>query len=129
MMPHTASPVKGFRLHWTEGAHAYPEADTFAAAKEGFKRRRKSVMFHMANSGEAGDQPCATCGGLLREPAREFTRQMPENVRVESPAGTRPDKWSTWYYHPQTKSVIGGQHYLCSWSMLLGDISVAGRRF
>lgn len=122
-MSRTASPVKGFRLPWTEGAHAYPEADTFAAAREGFKRRRKSVMFHMPNSGEAGTHKCVTCGGLLSEPALAFTRNMGNDTRVESPAGTKPDKHSTWYYDPTRKAVVGGQHYICSWSILLGRIS------
>ena len=122
-MPHTPSPVEGFRLPWTEGARAYPEADTFAAAREGFKRRRKSVMFHMPNSGEAGTRTCVTCGGSLAEPALAFKRDLPNDTHLESPAGKSPDKWSTWYYDPARKAVVGGQHYICSWSMLLGHIS------
>jgi hypothetical protein len=126
-MARTASPVKGFRLPWTEGAYAYPEADTFAAAKEGFKRRRKSVVFHMPNTGEAGNEECVVCHGTLKEPALALSKPMPNNVRVEHSAATTPDKWSTWYYDPQRKAVVGGRHYICSWSFLLGTISSLGR--
>lgn len=122
-MTRTVSTVQGFRLPWTQGACAYPEADTFAAAKEGFKRRRKAVMFHMPNTGEAGDQDCAYCGGTLREPARAASKDHGNNTRSEQSAAEKPDKWSTWYYVPASKSVVGGVHYMCSWSNLMGMIS------
>lgn len=112
-----------FRLPWTSGAHAYPEADTFAAAKEGFKRRRKSVMFHMSNDGEAGLIPCAYCHGKLAAPALAASAEHGNNTRSESPASLTVDKWSTWHYSPRDKSIRGGMHYVCSWSNLLGDIT------
>ena len=117
-MPHTISPVQGYRNPWTQGAHAYPEADTFAAAKEGMKRKRKPVMFHMPNTGEAGDQPCITCGAKLRD--------LPDTEKApfETTGGThKADKWSTWHYDPKSKKVVGGQHYGCSWGTLLIRIS------
>lgn len=108
-----------FRLPWTNGAHAYPEADTFEAARQGFKRRRKDVIFHMSNTGEAGKHACATCGVLLSEPADAngggFTRT--------GNADPTPDKWSTWTYRAKEKGFSGGQHYACSWSSLLHAIS------
>jgi hypothetical protein len=117
-MPHTASTVPGYRNPWTQGAYAYPEADTFAAAKEGMKRKRKPVMFHMPNTGEAGNKTCVTCGAKLKD--------LPdmENAPFETSGGNpTPDKWSTWNYDPKTKSVVGGQHYGCSWGALLTRIS------
>ncbi len=109
---------------WGEGfrAYAYPVARTFDAAIQGFKGKRKGVMFHMLNSGEAGDLPCEVCGGKLSEPARAFTKDMGNNTRVESPAGAKPEATSTWHYIPG-KGIAGGMHYLCSWSNLLGRIA------
>jgi hypothetical protein len=118
-----------FRLPWTHGVAAYPEADTFEAAKDGFKRRRKSVIFHMPNTGEAGAQTCAFCTGILREPALAATRDMGNGVRSESPASSTPDRFSTWTYVPRLKGIVGGMHYVCSWSNLLGGIYAEARRF
>jgi hypothetical protein len=112
-----------FRDKWTHGAHAYPEADTFAAAKEGFKRRRKDVIFHMTNDGEPGDVECLFCNGKLREPALAASKDMGNDTTVESPASTRADLHSTWSYNAKGKFVYGGMHYVCSWSNLLGKIS------
>lgn len=100
-----------FRKSWTHGAKAMPEADTFAAMKEGFKRCRKSQMVHMPNSGEAGDQPCAVCGVTLREPYAVNKGEAP----------SKADQWSTWDYNPRTKRAVG-MHYYCSWSALLGAV-------
>jgi len=115
-----------FASPWSSGkdfrAYAYPTARTFAAALAGFKGKRKGVTFHMLNTGEAGAHDCVTCGGKLNAPAVEFTRAMGNNTRVESPAGEKVDQHSTWRYVPG-KGIAGGQHYICSWSMLLGQIS------
>lgn len=116
-----------FRAPWTHGAAAYFEADTFDAAREGFKRKRKPVLFHMPNTGEAGDKPCVHCGGLLREPARAVTRAHGNGVRSEQDAAKTPDKWSSWYYDPKSKSIVGGRHYICSWSSLLGALHSSTR--
>lgn len=99
--------IPEFRLPWTYGAKAYPEADTFAAAREGFKRRRKTVIFHMTNDGEAGDRLCVVCGIALREP---------------SEGRDRPDLHSTWDYSPEHKAVGNGRHYICSWTALMNRI-------
>lgn len=99
-----------FRKPWTNGAYAYFEADTFAAAREGFKRKRKSLIFHMSNDGEAGDRKCVTCGGTLREASL-----------LPGSSGS-PDRWSTWTYSPERKAVGNGQHYVCSWQSLLNRI-------
>lgn len=108
--------VTGFRSPWTAGARAYYEADTFEAAREGFKRKRKSIMFHMTNTGEAGDQTCIVCGALLRD--------AEDRTKTNVTGGTAtPDRWSTWHYVPATKSIVGGMHYGCSWSVLLTAIS------
>lgn len=115
-----------FASPWSSGegfrAHAYPTARTFAAAREGFKGKRNSVMFHMLNTGEAGEHECEACGGKLNEPARAYSKSMGNNTRVESPAGTKVDKHSTWFYYPG-KGFSGGMHYVCSWSNLLGRIA------
>lgn len=122
-MPATTTTERpAFRAPWTAGAAAYPEADTFAAAREGFKRKRKSVMFHMTNEGEAGDQPCAYCGGLLREPALAAEKDHGKGVTSVSPAAAKADRHSTWTYYPDVKRFGRGNHYVCSWSSLLGDL-------
>jgi len=99
-----------FRKPWTFGAYAYVEADTFAAAREGFKRVRKTKIFHMGNDGEAGDRACVTCGGVLREPSL-----------LPGSSGSL-DRWSTWTYSPTHKAVGNGQHYICSWQSLMNRI-------
>lgn len=115
-----------FASPWSSGegfrAYAYPTARTFEAALTGFKGKRKSVMFHMLNTGEAGMHECIACGGKLNAPARAFTKDMGNNTRVESPAGTKCDEHSTWTYYPG-KGIGGGMHYVCSWSNLLGVIA------
>lgn len=122
-----SSSIPGFRKPWTQGAAAYFEADTFAAAKEGFKRKRKSVLFHMSNTGEAGQQDCLFCGGKLCEPAKAVTRDMGNGVRSESQGDTKVDKWSSWHYLPASKGIAGGMHYVCSWSNLLGALHATAR--
>lgn len=115
-----------FASPWSNGdgfrAYAYPVARTFEAAMKGFKGKRKPVIFHMLNTGEAGSHECIACGGKLSDPARQFTKDMGNNTRVESPKGSKPDECSTWTYLPG-RGVAGGMHYLCSWSNLLGRIS------
>lgn len=118
-MPDFASPWsrgEGFR------AYAYPVARTFEAALEGFKGKRKPVIFHMLNAGEAGSHECITCGGKLSAPALAFTKHMGNDTRVESPAGVKADEHSTWTYSPG-KGIGGGMHSVCSWSNLLGAIA------
>lgn len=111
--------IPAFRQPWTNGAHAYPEADTFEAAREGFKRRRKDVIFHMSNTGEAGQQTCLHCGVLLSEPA-DANRGGFQRTGDTEP---KPDKWSTWTYLAKQKGIGGGMHYACSWSNLLHQIA------
>jgi hypothetical protein len=111
----TAARIPGFRPRWTDGAYGYAEADTFAAAKAGFKRARRSKMFHMTNTGEAGKVNCVTCGMPLAGP-------YPVNVGT-SLLTTKTDEHSTWNYDPARKAVVGGQHYGCSWSTLLTAIA------
>jgi len=125
-MARTISTVPGFRLPWTQGAYAYPEADTFAAALAGFKRRRKRVIFHMPNSGEAGMRKCVVCGGILGELPKERTIRSGRTETTTGPgAHMTPDKHSTWTYDPQRKQVGNGMHYTCSWSALMLRIFVA----
>ncbi len=113
-----------FRAPWSYGAAAYFEADTFDAAREGFKRKRKGLMFHMpAQADDVRDVECAYCHGPLGEPARAASKDHGNNTRSEQSAATRVDKWSTFYYVPADKSIRGGVHYQCSWSNLLGAIS------
>jgi hypothetical protein len=120
-----------FRKPWENGAKAYPEADTFADALEGFKRRRKSVMFHMPNTGEAGEKICVVCNGRLADLPLEG--EIKSGRTTVYTGGTRtPDRWSTWDYSPKHKSVGNGRHYTCSWAALMLNIfvtydSLAGR--
>jgi len=109
-----------FRKPWEHGAYAYHEADTFAAALEGFRLRRKGEMFHMTNSGEAGRQLCVVCDRRLDE-------TYPTNPG-EAP-GTKIDEHSTWTLrvskdrNGKTIRQIGnGMHYGCSWSNLFNRI-------
>lgn len=112
-----------FRKPWENGAYGYPEADTFADALEGFKRRRKSVMFHMPNTGEAGDHKCVVCGGTLRD--LPLDREISHGrTTVYTGGAHKPDRWSTWDYSPSRKSVGNGRHYTCSWSALMLQIFV-----
>jgi hypothetical protein len=96
-----------FRKPWENGARGYAEADTFAAAIEGYKRVRTVKMFHMTNSGEAGNQKCITCNRKLSDPAHGTFKR---------------DEFSTWEYHPKFKKVGNGQHYICSWTTLFNEI-------
>lgn len=109
-----------FRKPWNNGAHAYTEADTFAAAQEGFKRVRKSQLFHMDNRGEAGDRACVSCGEKLRD---VNASERVGVIHSSTGAPKSPDKWSTWRFDPRTKQIYGGQHYSCSWGTLLADIA------
>lgn len=120
MTTQTATARPAFRKPFTYGAAAYPEADTFAAALEGFRLRRKTVMFHMSNDGEAGDRKCIGCGGVLREPALAVN-----GTNYQAPAAQSADKFSTWDYSPKHKAVGNGRHYVCSWGLLFMRIFVA----
>lgn len=106
---------EGFR------AYGYPTARTFAGALAGFKGKRNSIMFHMLNTGEAGEKTCIACTGKLNQPALSYSSVAGTRTRVESPAGTKVDQYSTWYYTP-SRGFSGGMHYQCSWSNLLGMI-------
>lgn len=105
----TAAAKPAFRKPWERGAKGYFEADSFSAALEGFKRKRKTVAFHMANDGEAGAQLCAHCGVVLRDAA-------------EGSEFLKPNRFSTWHYDPNRKAVVGGFHYECSWSRIFEAI-------
>jgi hypothetical protein len=111
MVSQVVFPVAGFHAPWTGIAYAYPVAETFGAAQEGMKRKRKGVvMFKMPNTGEAGDKECVTCHRPLKELAADTTNDKPDNQ-------------SNWNYHAATKTVFGGQHYICSWTSLLNMVS------
>jgi hypothetical protein len=75
-------------------------------------RRRNDVLFHMTNDGEAGDQKCVCCGGILREPPAGESSML-------GAVPPKPDRWSTWDYQAKTKQVGNGRHYVCSWGALL----------
>lgn len=100
-----------YRKPWTNGAYAYPVADTFADFREGMKRKRKQQWVKMPNSGEAGDRPCSLCGIALRDPY------------ASNPGGplTQVDDQSTWIYTPSTKTAVG-VHYGCSWGAIFNAI-------
>lgn len=115
-MTSTTPSRPAYRAPWTNGAYAYPEADTFTAAQAALIRRRKVVMIHMTNTGEAGTHTCAVCGNALN--------QTPNlDVIGGTSNKTEPDHWSTWDYVPRIKRVVNGRHYICSWSALLTDIA------
>lgn len=101
-----------FREPWTYGAHSYTQADTFQALKDGMKRKRKARVIHMANSGEAGDMPCASCGTKLKDP-----------YVADKKSGhvDKAEKHSVWHYDPKTQKGYG-QHYYCSWMTLMAQI-------
>lgn len=103
------SAVEGFRKPWEGGAKAYPQADTFAALRAGLRRRRKTTVVHMPNEGEAGAEPCATCGVALRD------------AYAVNPRDTRTavDDYSTWTWLPGRG--LYGQHYYCSWRSIMAD--------
>lgn len=118
--------IAGFASPWVTKPHvrarAYPTALNFQDALKGFKGKRTVVMFHMVNRGEAGKHKCVHCGVRLDKPAGAFTKDMGNRTRVESPAAAAADEHSTWYYVPG-KGIVGGQHYICSWSNLLGQVT------
>lgn len=107
--------IEGFAAPWSKGAAAYPQADTFEAVREAYKRARKPIMVKMSNAGEAGQHECAGCGLKLNAayPANPDTE--PEHYR---PAEER----STWTYDPAAKGFRGGMHYYCSWGALMTRI-------
>jgi hypothetical protein len=102
-----------YRKPWTNGAHAYPVADTFADFREGMKRKRKEQWVLMPNTGEAGARPCSRCGIALRDP-------YPHNEGTPMEF-YKADEKSTWIYTPRTKSAVG-IHYGCSWGALFEAI-------
>jgi hypothetical protein len=112
----TTTSRPAFRKPWTHGAKAYIEADTFSALREGMKRARNTRLVHMSNSGEAGAQPCAACGVLLRDMYAVNPGEAPRRV----------DEWSTWEYNPRTKRAVG-MHYYCSWGALMNAVLKLGR--
>lgn len=93
-----------FRRPWENGARAYFEADTFAAAREGFKRMRKDKDFLMLAGSQADTSPCAYCGIALGEIGKDAQRK---------------DKYSFWTYSAKRKQVGNGLHYLCGWQSLM----------
>lgn len=103
-----------FRKPWTNGAHAYPVADTFADFREGIKRKRKEQWVLMPNTGEAGEKPCSICGVKLRDPYAHNAGTPSEFYKA--------DEKSTWIYTPSTKNVVG-VHYGCSWGALFSAIA------
>lgn len=123
----TAPVVPGFFPPWQGVARAYPVALTFEAALAGFKRKRKPVLFHMPNTGEAGRKHCAVCKGRLSAPAKAFSVKYANNVRSEGSASQARDRYSTWTYDPKLKAVKGGMHYVCSWGDLLGQVHSQAR--
>lgn len=110
LSPAPARPA--YRKEWTNGARAYPEADTFAGLKESMKRKRNTYMVHMPNSGEAGAEPCSCCGVNLGDPYR---------VNSDDAEPTALDMQSTWTVNPKTKTAFG-QHYYCSWGSLMQEV-------
>jgi hypothetical protein len=93
-----------YRKPWTNGAHAYPEADNLAGVKASMYRRRKPYMLHVSNATKAiGNRPCDHCGKPLSAIAE---------------GSLHPDMWSTWTIDPRTKRA-SAMHYACSWTALL----------
>lgn len=124
--------IAGFASPWVTKpyvkAYAYPTALNFNDALKGFKGKRKSVIFHMLNRGEAGKHKCIYCGGKLNQPALAASKEHGNGVKSEGSAITTTDGHSTWTYTPG-KGITGGQHYACSWSNLLGSLYAAGREW
>ena len=87
--------VPGYREPWTDGAKAYPTADSIGAALAGMRRKRTRTMFHLSASSAYMAQPCAGGGRPLAE-------------------GTRPDGYATGHYLPRARTVTL-YHYACSW--------------
>lgn len=63
-----------YREPWTNGAYAYPQADTLAALWQGVARKRKPLTVHVRHEGLAGLIHCcdlahaedvASLGGIL----------------------------------------------------------------
>lgn len=114
-MATTVSKTPGYREPWTNGAKAYPEADTPEALLEGAKRKRKAFMLHLSHEG-FGDMPCVKCGIALADP-----------YPASSDSSTmHTDKWGTGHYSPKSKSLVVA-HYYCSWNMLMNAVMRLGR--
>lgn len=105
----TTSTRPAYRNPWSHGAHAYPQADTFEALREGVKRKRKTLIVHMPLGSEAGNVPCVTCGVNLGE-------------KCPSSKLDKLDPYSVWTVNPRAKTAYG-QHYYCSWSSLFEQIA------
>jgi hypothetical protein len=106
----TAIDRPAFRKPWEHGARAYHEADSLAAALEGFKRVRTIKSFIL--KGTTDDPPCGGCGRLLSDDPAE----------LDSYKGNRCQ------YHPRTKS-ISVRHYTCAWGDTLAQVQALAERF
>lgn len=105
---------------------AYHKADTFEDALKGFRRHRKRKIFHMPNTGEAGERHCVVCGAKLNALAAQGEiKSGRTTVAYGAQSGaSRTDTNSTWTYDPARKAVGNGMHYGCSWSALMLNIFV-----
>lgn len=93
------SSVRGFYLPWTQGARAYPEADSLAAARKGLARRRKDATIILRDKAVAsGRIACSCCG---------------EPITAET--GNRTE------YLARTKA-LRPMHYSCAWGQTLQEV-------
>lgn len=89
-----------FYKAWEKPAAAYPMADSYADAREGFARTRKPQDFILTDEGLVKEKPvCVKCGN-----------------RIEVGGGG-----NRCVYYPKSKN-IEASHYMCTWGQIMDDV-------
>lgn len=105
-----------YRKPWTNGAKAYPEADTLADVVESMKRKRKSYTILVSHEGVAG-MPCAACGYPLDG---EYPLNPGEPKMVRDNGRAYCD------VNPTRKTAVI-RHYYCAWGHTMKMVLDVGR--
>lgn len=108
----TTNDVPGWYAPWTGPAKAYPVAESVQAAMQGLRRARRTAMFHLVPTSPDAARACVACGRPCADP---------------SPDQSAPDRYTTGYYHPKTKTVEL-MHYACSWGATMQAVYEWGAR-
>lgn len=118
----TTNDVPGFYAPWTPGgAHAYPAADSIAAAVAGLRRKRTVTMWKLRASSADMARPCDGCGAPLSGPIAPAARASVFDYQY------RAGEDATGYYFPKSKSTRV-LHYLCSWGATMQAVLAMGER-
>lgn len=95
-----------YREPWTNGAKAYPEADSMADLWRGVRRKR-SPLTVLVSHDTIGREPCAHCGIALADPYAVHPGEPPTHT------DSLPYAWVD--VDPR-KRVAVARHYYCAWA-------------